>query len=109
MKLRTIVTGAGLALLVCMPARASTPVTGTILVPNPGATYEKRDAPSSAGITRNLSPCNADGDFQGIDGFWIRVAPFQSRDAELTPASPIADFDVYFYDHWCHVLGYDGM
>lgn len=94
-------------------AAGSVTITGTIQTANPGATYETSVLPS-AGITRNLSACDDQGEWQGFDGSWVNVAAYRGWDALLRPALAMpagyaVDFDVYFYDAACRFVSYFRM
>lgn len=104
-----------LALALAGPGQAAetASITGTIRVPNPGATYETAVLPS-AGVTRNLAACDDQSEWQGFDAAWVNVADYRGYDALATTPLPepdrrVVDFDVYFYDADCRFVFYFGM
>lgn len=113
--MRIALVGLALSLCAAVPASATHDaglvVQGTVLAPNPSTKYY-------AGVAEQVSPCNGSidpdvpaGAANGTDGYWIALSGYDGHRATLTatavdaPNAPGPDFDVWFYNEGCGLIG----
>ena len=100
MKRFALLACAGLVALAPGFARADEPITGSILVGNPGTQF--------GGVSETAAPCLPGDDLDGIDGAWVEL-PEDAGGKVLTVTATddmaaLQDLDVYFYGAGCEYM-----